>query len=499
MKKIFSMLMLGAMIAVTSCTKEVTESIANGDTLATVTISAPDAATRAAYALPTGDLRLFVIVSYNGTVVDSAVSDSWDGVSEMSYDFRLVSSQPYTISAWADYGSTYYDVTYDLGYAPKIAMTTTSKQGAYAKEDAYFAIASDVTFSSSSDNDVDLVLSRPFGLVIVNTTDLDTPALANADIDINVYSRGYMTMPTSLSLLDGSVGDEASVYTVGSCNGEELAYDYFLVDESATFDFTYNFKDGNTQIMAYDFTNIPVRRNYITNISGNILTTEGAINITLDQDWENNSLLYDADTNTTYDVIASASSSSAYKEDLTLTNIVVNGSTGTSAFSKCYNLESVILSGTGSSTMGSSAFLWCYSLTSIVIDGYASTGSNSFNSCTALKDVELCEGFQTLNTSTFAYCSSIETIVIPESLVELKGNVFSNCTSLKSVIFQTATPPIATFNTFSNLDFDNFTIYVPKGATDAYRNYTINPYGEEYLPYKTPISTSVVLNIVEME
>lgn len=48
-------------------------------------------------------------------------------------------------------------------------------------------------------------------------------------------------------------------------------------------DFSMTFLNGTTEISTNgDFKNIPIRRNYRTNVSGNLLTKQGTFNVTID-------------------------------------------------------------------------------------------------------------------------------------------------------------------------------------------------------------------------
>ena len=68
----------------------------------------------------------------------------------------------------------------------------------------------------------------------------------------------------------------------------ELTVDYIWapVEEATLADFSMTFLNGTTEISTNgDFKNIPIRRNYRTNVSGNLLTKQGTFNVTINPEF----------------------------------------------------------------------------------------------------------------------------------------------------------------------------------------------------------------------
>lgn len=64
-----------------------------------------------------------------------------------------------------------------------------------------------------------------------------------------------------------------------------MDYIWAPADEANLADFSVTFiNDGNNITTNDAFKNIPIRRNYKTNVSGNLLTKQGTINVTIDPD-----------------------------------------------------------------------------------------------------------------------------------------------------------------------------------------------------------------------
>ena len=70
----------------------------------------------------------------------------------------------------------------------------------------------------------------------------------------------------------------------------DLTVDYIWapVEEATLADFSMTFLNGTTEISTNgDFKNIPIRRNYRTMVSGNLLTKQGDITVEIDTEFYN--------------------------------------------------------------------------------------------------------------------------------------------------------------------------------------------------------------------
>ena len=155
--------------------------------------------------------------------------------------------------------------------------------------DAFFYCLSDYAVEGAFSETV--TLKRPSGQLNVKTNDLAAipdPALRPTDVRVT-----FSALPTSFNAMTGVVGTETAEvsYTAPVINAEsgELSMDYIWprTDEANLADFSVTFLNNNTPITTNDnFKNIPIRRNYKTNVSGNLLTKQGTINVTIDPIWE---------------------------------------------------------------------------------------------------------------------------------------------------------------------------------------------------------------------
>ena len=302
MKKTFVLLMLLALVFVSSCTDD--EQFVNkgkeGYATITLDLSGQNKKSRAGEAFtptPTlGTMRVLLYVFNDGKLIDvqSKPQYNFSSSSNCEFQFRLANGD-YKVAAWADYGDSYYKVPTSLteGGTPVISLKDLSLVGSEMKNDAYWGV-SDFKFGPSS-NSLNLKLSRPFGLIKINTSDWETLATSHKE-----FPKKYtmeIEAPTQLDLLTGNTTGEQQVEITWSSLSDkpadsvskELSYDYLLApaEEASLKDFTTQYGNENNQMLySYSFSNIPVRRNYITNITANLFTKEGSVNVSIVPEWE---------------------------------------------------------------------------------------------------------------------------------------------------------------------------------------------------------------------
>ena len=228
-----------------------------------------------------------------------------------TFETRLMSGHDYRLVFWADCatapaaeGGEFDDKYYYTEQFPKVSLITTEFHGNQDELDAFFGEAS-VTAEQLASGPVSVSadLTRPFGQLNIYSTDyadipVETMKPAAVEIEFtNVY--------TSIDLMTGELSDPATTLTYSAAVAPHdaatghLTFDYLLAtdEEDAIADFTMNFyttADGSTSAAdPYTFSSIPVRRNYITNVRGNLLTdrTEIEVDIVPGFDGEYNEII----------------------------------------------------------------------------------------------------------------------------------------------------------------------------------------------------------------
>ncbi|MBQ6613370.1 MAG: hypothetical protein IIX19_06580 [Alistipes sp.] len=228
-----------------------------------------------------------------------------DEYAETMFDVRLVPQRTYRFVIWADFveqGSKE-----DLSYNTSDLNNITRKEVVAMDEcqDAYF-ICKDL-FVGNEGISESLTLKRPFGKIRVITTDHNEVNIGSEPEKVEVKFYNH-TLYTSLNAVTGqatgetvneytyTLTKESTPYTQGydaSIQNLTLFSDYILAGDfeeegAQEVNFTVKVwgKDGR-EIKTNDFsTQIPLGRNHLTTIVGNLLTLQNNINIVIDDKFD---------------------------------------------------------------------------------------------------------------------------------------------------------------------------------------------------------------------
>ncbi len=314
--KFFSSLAIASMLFATSCSQEeIVNEVANGDYVdATFTLNTADGiASRATI----GD----------GTTVDKVACSVYDanGVEldwyqivpvnskKATYNVRLAKGQDYRIAFFAyNEAAAAYNVK-DLKNVKVLDEQKSNLEGRDAFT-AYFDVTADMTMNAIDET---VNLYRPFAQLNLGIDDAELEDAKKAGIVVNesyikvsnVYKAfsayddavvttdvaGSMefalnTIPTQkLSVdvnKDGNIDSATEEYNY-------LALNYLLVGDKKSeksltdVEFVWTTEDGKTNNPSTNFINIPVQRNYRTNIIGKLLTNPATFNIVIEEGFEN--------------------------------------------------------------------------------------------------------------------------------------------------------------------------------------------------------------------
>lgn len=285
MKKLF-FLAAGLALTLTACQKD--ESLVSGGAdYQTITVAIPQSMQTRATADDFGDGslvdRCLLQVYRNNQPYGEQLVATVTGKTA-TFNLRLVTSQTYDFVFWADCSTGDHYATEDL--------TAVTVKGAYTgNNDEFDAFTGNLLgYNVTGSFQEKITLRRPFGQLNVRTLDLASipdPALKPTQVKV-----AFSAVPTSFNALTGLVGEQTAAVEysadVLSDNGD-LTVDYIWapVEEAALADFAITFYNGDAEISTNsDFKNIPVRRNYRTNVSGNLLTKQGTFNVVIDPIFE---------------------------------------------------------------------------------------------------------------------------------------------------------------------------------------------------------------------
>lgn len=311
MKKIVSLMFAAAALFATSCQNDRLETVQmSNDTQVAFAINLDGfAATRAAetmnadrlvYALFDADGNLITEIGEDGMVVkNNAFASGSENIS-----VSLVKGQTYSIVFWAQNSDC---DAYTIAAEPDGLKVDVDYNGLNNDEgrDAYFASQS---FTVGEAETVDVYLKRPFAQINLGVTHEDWAAAIASGLNITESKAVIKNAATSINLLDGSVSGETvvtyesaaipSVETRASSSVKNLVVNdqsykwlsmsYILTDESKStldsdgLEFTLKTEDGQSFVLSEGLHNVPVQRNWRTNVVGAVLTGETDFNVSVD-------------------------------------------------------------------------------------------------------------------------------------------------------------------------------------------------------------------------
>lgn len=311
------MLAMAGMLFATSCSQdELLNEPTTGDYVnAKFTISTPEGiGTRAAVNVGEGTTVNYVACAvYDATGKEMPDLRQYRPITNKTaeYSIRLVKGQAYRVAFFAYYGedngiSDYYDMQYLTDIKIKDAKSNIEHRDAFTN---YVDVTAQESMKAV---EKPVTLYRPFAQLNLGAVAEDIEAARKAGVVVTNSKITVSNVYTTFNAYDNEVAGETSEVTflmneipgqdlsVDMDNNEDtpdetfkyLALNYLLVgdagSEKTLTDVTFEWQtaDNKTNNPATVFKNIPVQRNYRTNIIGYLLTNPAQFNITIDEKFE---------------------------------------------------------------------------------------------------------------------------------------------------------------------------------------------------------------------
>lgn len=284
-----------AALLVTSCNDEMDNGLKTGDE-GTVTFTAQlpsEMGTRAfadgltakhlQYAVyEAGQSTPLKVFGDETTVVGEAEMDNL----KQTVSLKLTTGKTYDVIFWAADNSAKKPYTFDpLTQTVKIKYTNV-----YSNNDICDAFFKKETITVSGNQNVDVKLTRPFAQVNIGTDDFDAATIAGLNL---TQTQVKATAGDILNLATGKMeGTEATrtfkmkaIPTADDGAFPVAGYKYLLMayipisDTKETVDMTFGYNGKST---FRSFTNVPLQRNYRTNIYGSPLTNSVDFNVVIE-------------------------------------------------------------------------------------------------------------------------------------------------------------------------------------------------------------------------
>lgn len=295
MKKLRSFIMLSALMsAMFSCQKD-PNSTSEQSSCSTLTVTIPcniETRSTADYGQGKQINRCILEIYREGKLYGERQVQEVSGNQVTFTDLVLVSNQTYDFVLWADCGDGTEDKYYNTTNLNAITVNAGNK--AYTgNDDGFDAFYAKKTFTVTDVLLENITLSRPFGQLNVKTNDLQKIANNYTDLKPTQVQVSFKSVPTTFNALTGELGDEQTSITYTANIADEasgvLCIDYILAnpEEANLSDFSISFLNQYGSVLATNdnFKNVPIRRNYRTLVSGNLITKQGNIFISVNSDF----------------------------------------------------------------------------------------------------------------------------------------------------------------------------------------------------------------------
>lgn len=306
MKKITS-LFLSLVFALTACDKQ-DSSVSNGDEANYSMLIGVDngVQTRADNQFPNADLEgytpRYIVEIYHDNILYKRINQSSSLV-----EFRLVTNQAYEFLVWVDYvkETTLTDLHYDTSSLKEIKMIGDYANSDHSRDAFFYSFKKEKEEIGNQTNSFNITCKRPFGQLNVKTTDWDftknIPEITPTSVQISFKACNkfnvltgepesldtpatftYTSAPQSLA---GSISDNACQltcdYIFAPTEGQ-----YIIPDTKITL---FNEDDDEITHTANMLINLPIKRNYKTNVSGMLMSKSGNVTVNVSKDWDKDS------------------------------------------------------------------------------------------------------------------------------------------------------------------------------------------------------------------
>lgn len=261
------------------------------------------------------DLRYLLViyrVEAGGTTVAavSPITRVVDAYQPVSVSLRLTPNRNYKAVVWADFVTqgTETDLHYNTSAFPEITYNSPTSTAVLNDEsrDAYF-LSKDFSLAATNISE-NLVLKRPFAKIRVVATDWGLHNLEKVDnIKVTYYDCKRFTgmnamtgVATSENLPNpgittytGTIDKDNKEYALSydlTPNNRTLMVDYLMTDltEQTPIHLEFEALDGTTSVAKHNLnTNIPIQRNWLTTIIGDVLTTNATLTVSISEHFTN--------------------------------------------------------------------------------------------------------------------------------------------------------------------------------------------------------------------
>ena len=286
-----------------SCAKEdISSSIGGGEVEVTFTANLADMGTRAYGEANNVDVVYLGIYDQNGFYLDELTNDDGYPVDKVSHTASipvvLLKDKTYDLVFWAQSSKAPANC-YSMNWTARKMTVTYGSISQDDKRDAFFLV--DNEFVAGDEKNPEFHLYRPFAQLNAGLSADEVTKIGKNGVDVSkimsqVKVKNVANVLNLVDEADDNVatdveGEVEAVFTIAAkpeealkvsdVDYEYLSMNYLLVNkkQNVTAEYIFTDFDGTTYKRKYD--NVPLQRNYRTNIVGNLLSSEYDFNVVI--------------------------------------------------------------------------------------------------------------------------------------------------------------------------------------------------------------------------
>ena len=301
---------VSAMMLAGSCQKEVLSPVSEGEASVKFSIALPDGLqTKAMSKAESTDIVYYEIWNSNWSrqlypVEEAGVQSAYASAEvkgcKATIDLKLISDQTYNFIFWAqNEGCGAYDVTELKNVG--VNYDVIGAEGNQDKFDAFYAVK---TIKVEGPVNETITLYRPFaqlnfgademtttfGNIEVTDTEIEVSGLATVFNTLTGSGEQAVTSPVTFKA-NGIATDE--ILSTGGKSYTWVTMDYMLMMEKQALvnvEASFGVKDMDLPV-THSLTNVPLKKNYRTNVVGDLFTTDAKLQIVVDPDFNQPDML----------------------------------------------------------------------------------------------------------------------------------------------------------------------------------------------------------------
>lgn len=220
---------------------------------------------------------------------------------QATISLRLASGRSYDLLFWADaYDAEDSNAPYTVDFKTQTLTIDYDAAKTLSNDERRDAFFGTTTIEVKGAVNGNVTLKRPFAQLNIGTDDMKDAANTGLNTDSLRTSVTVKNVYKNLNLMNGGVGEYVTVtfeendipegqFTANGNTYDYLALNYLLVGtDKGVVDCEFTYTDGATndsKTISKTISNVPVQRNYRTNIFGSILTGAVDLGITIDPDF----------------------------------------------------------------------------------------------------------------------------------------------------------------------------------------------------------------------